>query len=399
MQEQKAKEEDIEIKHPQPRLPLEKTLIGVLASHDDEIINKNLVDFLNHIVQVDDGRLQDFAFVFTGGTFDRVILGTPDPISKISVDPITSGTRSFLLDKCGVIRLPQGRDGGVVILTYLAIKRIVSIIWSFITPQTTHLLKPDNLSLMRLSDIWSVKRLMNTGSISEWYWKESRKDKKFNLQKFPFDLELKSDIKKARKVQSIEWLSKKIEVEYDLTLNIPKRKLIIKVLPKGIDKPNLISPKSYYELEHPFIPLELKDKQLPDANSDVPKTIALIAHDNMKDRMVEFATHYEKELSENFEQILTTGTTGKTILDAAPKLKEIVRCHTGPKGGDIEIATEVLYGKCESVIFFIDPLNIHPHIDDIRVVFFTCAIKDNVRMFSNETHAREWFETVIRRRE
>ncbi|MBE0635660.1 methylglyoxal synthase, partial [Candidatus Bipolaricaulota bacterium] len=74
----------------------------------------------------------------------------------------------------------------------------------------------------------------------------------------------------------------------------------------------------------------------------------------------------------------------------------IYRYHSGPKGGDVEIATEVLFGNCQVVVFFVDPLRPHPHTDDIRVVFAACMLQDEVRMFSNERQAREWFETEFR---
>ncbi|MDI6810900.1 MAG: hypothetical protein QMD80_04390 [archaeon] len=123
----------------------------------------------------------------------------------------------------------------------------------------------------------------------------------------------------------------------------------------------------------------------------------------MKERMVDFAIQYETELSE-FGRILATGTTGREIENACRKLREdekVRRCLSGPKGGDIEIATEILYDRCNIVVFFIDPLHPHAHIDDIRVVFSACTaeIKDNdVRMLTNEVQAREWIEEAVRRR-
>lgn len=75
------------------------------------------------------------------------------------------------------------------------------------------------------------------------------------------------------------------------------------------------------------------------------------------------------------------------------------RCLSGPKGGDIEIATEILFGRCHMVIFFIDPL--HPRTDDMRVVFSACMAEienNDVRMLTNEVQAREWIEQAVRRR-
>ncbi|KPL02511.1 MAG: hypothetical protein AMJ90_05540 [candidate division Zixibacteria bacterium SM23_73_2] len=118
----------------------------------------------------------------------------------------------------------------------------------------------------------------------------------------------------------------------------------------------------------------------------------------MKSRMLDFVTDYEQELCK-FKSIVATGTTGKLIRDASPILADKVkRYHSGPKGGDIEIATEILCGGCHVVIFFVDPLHPHPHVEDIRVVFGSCMINNNVRMLSNEIHARDWMDRMIRGR-
>jgi methylglyoxal synthase len=125
-------------------------------------------------------------------------------------------------------------------------------------------------------------------------------------------------------------------------------------------------------------------------------TIALIAHNEMKTRMVEFAVDHEQELNK-FGTILATGTTGREVAGSTTSLlKKMVRHHSGPKGGDIEIATAILAGQCDVVIFFIDPLSPHPHIDDIRVVFQACMVSDRVVMITNEMHAREFMSRTVR---
>ncbi len=118
----------------------------------------------------------------------------------------------------------------------------------------------------------------------------------------------------------------------------------------------------------------------------------------MKDKILEFAIYYETELKK-FDKIITTNTTGKIIADSIQGLANIIeRFHSGPKGGDIEIAAQILNDNCHIVVFFIDPLNLHPHIDDIRNVFAACMINDDVLMLSNEIHAREWFESELKGR-
>jgi methylglyoxal synthase len=123
----------------------------------------------------------------------------------------------------------------------------------------------------------------------------------------------------------------------------------------------------------------------------------------MKSRMIDFAIQYENELNV-FRRILATGTTGREVESACRRLSEnnkIRRCRSGPRGGDIEIASEVLLARCNIVIFFVDPLNPHPHIDDIRVVFSACMAEiynNDVRILTNEVQARDWIEEAVRRR-
>jgi hypothetical protein len=56
-----------------PKLP-RKTLIGVLASHDDRKPNMSLVSLFTHMHGKAESRsrLERFHFLFTGGTHDRV---------------------------------------------------------------------------------------------------------------------------------------------------------------------------------------------------------------------------------------------------------------------------------------------------------------------------------------
>lgn len=117
----------------------------------------------------------------------------------------------------------------------------------------------------------------------------------------------------------------------------------------------------------------------------------------MKGKMLDFVIDYEQELGK-FRCVLATGTTGRLVQEAAPSLsKKVHLYHSGPKGGDVEIATEILFG-CDVVIFLIDPLHPHPHTDDIKVVFGACMINNQVRMLSNEVQARDWIDRLVRGR-
>ena len=100
------------------------------------------------------------------------------------------------------------------------------------------------------------------------------------------------------------------------------------------------------------------------------RTIALIAHDNKKDDMVDFAVRHQPLLSRY--HLIATGTTGKRIAEAT-SLK-IERLASGPLGGDAQIAARVVAGETIAVIFLIDPLNAQPHEPDIQALLRICNV-------------------------
>jgi methylglyoxal synthase len=343
------------------------TYIGVLTNHDDDAVNKNLVDLLNQLYVSDSVRLGHFHFLFTGGTYDRVVLG-----KNPNIKPINPRTEDFLINTCGVTRLPGYQDGGVTMLSYFITRGLCSIMWQFFSPKGYHWRRPEALAQIRLCDQWHVKRLMNKRSVEMWFTKEAGEDYKRNLQDVPPRLVLREGAKRGATiyrfaVDEARRFCFEIKEETEQGQNpLPIGDLVAHVREKGL-------PRSFEDM-----------------------TIALIAHDEMKDQMISFAVDHEWELSK-FGTILATGTTGREVLAATSRLHESMhRYHSGPKGGDIEIATEILLGRCHVVIFFIDPLNPHPHIDDIRTVFEACMIRDKVLMITNEMHAREFMTRVVR---
>ena len=193
-----------------------------------------------------------------------------------------------------------------------------------------------------------------------WYYTESHLDEKRNLQSCPPILILEDNPGHA------------LEIE--------------------LDEPNQGSKWASQD----FPPVELID----DPKKFKEMTIALIAHDEMKQRMVEFVVDHEHELDQ-FGTILATGTTVREVAATTSRTigEKMVRHHSGPKGGDIEIATAIIYGHCDVVIFFVDPLSPHPHIEDIRVVFQACMVSDRVVMITNEMHAREFMSRAVRGKE
>lgn len=92
--------------------------------------------------------------------------------------------------------------------------------------------------------------------------------------------------------------------------------------------------------------------------------IALIAHDNLKNDLVDWALKNSSILSSH--ELIATQTTGTEI---EKKLKmTIKKVASGPKGGDVEIASGIVRGEVEMMIFLWDPLSPHPHDVDVRAL-------------------------------
>lgn len=102
------------------------------------------------------------------------------------------------------------------------------------------------------------------------------------------------------------------------------------------------------------------------------KHIALIAHDNLKPKMVDWAQRNKEKLSGM--KICATGTTGKMIQDATNL--EITRFKSGPLGGDQQIGAGIAEGKIDAVIFFWDPMAPHPHDVDVKALLRIAVVYD-----------------------
>lgn len=106
----------------------------------------------------------------------------------------------------------------------------------------------------------------------------------------------------------------------------------------------------------------------------MPKTknIALIAHDNLKKQMVEWA-RANKEKLEGFN-LFATGTTGKRIEDEVGL--SLTKFKSGPLGGDQQIGAGIAEGKIHGVIFFWDPLSPHSHDVDVKALLRVAVVYD-----------------------
>lgn len=104
-------------------------------------------------------------------------------------------------------------------------------------------------------------------------------------------------------------------------------------------------------------------------------TIALVAHDHRKTDMVEWASYNAELLSHH--KLVCTGTTGALIKEAfeAKGVEADITCmHSGPMGGDAEIAALVVCNKIDLAIFLIDDLNPQPHEADIQMLLRQCRV-------------------------
>lgn len=123
------------------------------------------------------------------------------------------------------------------------------------------------------------------------------------------------------------------------------------------------------------------------------KTIALIAHDGKKDEMVAFVTAYHDILKPM--NLVATGTTGSRIqvtgLDVTRKL-------SGPAGGDAQLAAMAAEGKLNAIIFFRDPLGMHPHEPDIQMLLRVCDVH-NVPLATNPASAKYLLLGIIEEKE
>ena len=102
------------------------------------------------------------------------------------------------------------------------------------------------------------------------------------------------------------------------------------------------------------------------------KTIALIAHDNKKADIVNWALK-NKETLAKFD-LCGTGTTARLIGEATDL--PIKRYLSGPLGGDQQIGAKVAEKKIDVVIFFWDPLSSQPHDPDVKALLRIAVVYD-----------------------
>ena len=94
------------------------------------------------------------------------------------------------------------------------------------------------------------------------------------------------------------------------------------------------------------------------------KKIALVAHDNKKEDLIEWAKSNCELLAEH--TLYSTRTTGQ-LLKNRLGLK-VTLLESGPLGGDQQIGSRISEGEIDFVIFFSDPLQSQPHDPDVKAL-------------------------------
>ena len=124
------------------------------------------------------------------------------------------------------------------------------------------------------------------------------------------------------------------------------------------------------------------------------KRIALIAHDNKKKDLLEWAKFNRDGLAQHI--VIATGTTGK-IIEQALNI-EVVKLQSGPLGGDQQIGAKIVEGAIDMVIFFWDPLESQPHDPDVKALL-RIAVVWNIPIACNRASADFIFSSYLMEQE
>ncbi len=120
------------------------------------------------------------------------------------------------------------------------------------------------------------------------------------------------------------------------------------------------------------------------------KRIALIAHDDRKQDLLEWSRYNQDHLK--YHILFGTGTTG-TMLKRELDL-DVTPFMSGPLGGDQQIGAKIAQGEIDVLIFFWDPLESHPHDPDVRALL-RVAVLQNIPVAMNRSSADFIFSSPL----
>ena len=112
------------------------------------------------------------------------------------------------------------------------------------------------------------------------------------------------------------------------------------------------------------------------------KNIALIAHDNKKQDLINWCLENKDILLQH--SLCGTGTTARMITDRTGL--QVKGYNSGPLGGDQQIGAKIVEGRIDFVVFFSDPLTAAPHDPDVKALLRIAQVYD-IPMANNKATA------------
>ncbi|MBU2705528.1 methylglyoxal synthase [Zooshikella marina] len=122
--------------------------------------------------------------------------------------------------------------------------------------------------------------------------------------------------------------------------------------------------------------------QYKNAEMDKNKKIALVAHDNKKQELIDWVNKNLQQLSQH--KLFATGTTG-ALIESELNLP-VHKLISGPLGGDQQIGAKITTGEIDVLVFFWDPFEPMPHDPDVKALLRIAAVW-NIPIACNLTSA------------